>query len=66
MFFSRVASTAPRKQNVFSLNIHDLEGIEAFFVFEKKKSSIDARFNNMGSWLHNFGSFVHVFEDETI
>ena len=35
-------------------------------VFEKKKLSIDARLNNMGGWSHNFDSFVHVFDDETI
>ena len=38
-------NTVPRIGNSFSnsLNIHDLEGIESFVVFEKKKLSIDAR-----------------------
>ena len=52
---SSTANTAPRMGNSFSnsLNIHDLEGIEPFVVFEKKKLSIDARLNNMGGCPHN-------------
>ena len=52
---SPTANTAPRIRNSFpnSLNIHDLEGIEPFVVFEKKKLSIDARLNNMGGCSHN-------------
>ena len=66
---SPTANTAPRIGNSFSnsLNIHDLEGIEPFVVFEKKKASIDARLNNMGEYSHNLVHlYMHVFDGETI